>query len=137
MTELRALLEAQALAWAIPRMTKADLEGAARTLAELGKARTTDQTIAFNARFHEALYAPAGRARTFALIATLRRNFERYLRFTWEKTPHREQSLKEHEALLSACAAGNAERACALLARHIRATGKVLVERLQAHTAPG
>lgn len=134
-TGLRALLEPQALAWAIPRLSKADLEGAGRILTELDKARSTDRILALNARFHEMLYAPAGRERTLSLIATLRLTFERYLRFTWEETPHRARSQDEHAALLAACAAGKADKACALLRQHILATGALLAERLKARPA--
>src|SRR5712671_6579416 len=51
MTELRSLIEAKALEWAIPKMSKADLEKATRILAELDKAKSTDRIIALNARF--------------------------------------------------------------------------------------
>jgi DNA-binding GntR family transcriptional regulator len=131
MTELRSLIEAKALAWAIPRMSKADLEQAARILAELDKAKSTDRIIALNARFHEALYAPAGKGRTLAMVANLRMNFERYLRFTWNETHHLGQSQKEHRRLLDLCVAGDVEGACALLKQHILTTGSVLVQRLQ------
>ncbi|MBN8945337.1 MAG: GntR family transcriptional regulator [Rhizobiales bacterium] len=135
MTQLRSLLEAQALEWAIPEMTKADLEIAARTLAELDRARSTDRIIALNARFHEALYAPARKERTLAIIANLRLNFERYLRFTWEETLHLDQSQQEHQEILALCVARNTEAACALLKRHVLATGTLLVERLKARAA--
>jgi DNA-binding GntR family transcriptional regulator len=131
MTELRSLIEAKALAWALPQMSKADLEKASRILAELDKAKSTDRIIALNARFHEALYAPARKDRTLAMIANLRLNFERYLRFTWQETHHLDQSQKEHRQILDLCVAGDAERACALLTQHILATGRILVERLQ------
>ena len=131
MTELRSLIEAKALAWALPQMSKADLEKALRILAELDKAKSTDRIIALNARFHEALYAPARKERTLAMIANLRLNFERYLRFTWQETHHLDQSQKEHRQILDLCIAGDAERACALLTQHILATGRILVERLQ------
>ena len=75
MTELRSLIEAKALEWAIPKMSKADLEKATRILAELDKAKSTDRIIALNARFHEALYAPARKVRTLAMVANLRMNF--------------------------------------------------------------
>src|SRR4051794_31534138 len=91
MTELRSLIEAKALAWAIPQMSKADLETAARILAELDKAKSTDRIIALNARFHETLYSLARKDRTLAMVANLRLNFERYLRFTWQETHHLEQ----------------------------------------------
>ena len=131
MTELRSLIEAKALEWAIPQMSKTDLEKAARIVAELDKAKSTDRIIALNARFHEALYAPARKDRTLAMIANLRLNFERYLRFTWQETHHLDQSQKEHKQILDLCIAGDAERACALLTQHILGTGRILVERLQ------
>jgi DNA-binding GntR family transcriptional regulator len=131
MTELRSLIEAKALEWAIPRMSKADLDGAARVLAELDKAKSTDRIISLNARFHEMLYAPARKERTLVIIGTLRMNFERYLRFTWEKTHHLDQSQKEHRQILEFCISRDTERASALLKRHILGTGALLVERLQ------
>lgn len=133
MTELRSVIEAKALEWAIPKMSKADLEKATRILAELDKAKSTDRIIALNARFHEALYAPARKDRTLAMVANLRMNFERYLRFTWQETHHLDQSQKEHRQILDLCIAGDVEGACTLLKQHILGTGKVLVERLQLH----
>jgi DNA-binding GntR family transcriptional regulator len=130
-TEIRSLIEAKALEWAIPQMSKADLETAARILSELDKARSTDRIISLNARFHGALYAPARKDRTLAMIGNLRMNFERYLRFTWEETHHLDQSQKEHREILNFCIARDTERACVLLKRHILGTGALLVERLQ------
>jgi DNA-binding GntR family transcriptional regulator len=131
-TRLRSLIEAQALEWAIPAMTKADLEAAERLLAQLDGARATDDIIALNARFHESLYAPSRRERTLTLIAMLRLSFERYLRFAWEETPYLAQSQKEHRELLRLCKARDVEAASALLKRHITGTGELLVKRLEA-----
>jgi DNA-binding GntR family transcriptional regulator len=137
MTQLRGLIEAQALAWAIPSMTGADLDEAARVLGELDRARSTDRIIALNARFHEALYAPARRDRTLAIIATLRLNFERYLRLTWEATPHLDRSQREHRQLLALCRSRDVAAASDLLKRHILGTGDLLVERLRARSSTG
>ena len=131
MTQLRSVLEAKALEWAIPAMTREDLDGASRLLAKLDRARTVDQIILLNARFHETIYRPANRERTLALVANLRLNFERYLRFTWAETPHLEQSQREHRQILDLCEARQIEEACALLRRHIAATGDLLITRLQ------
>jgi DNA-binding GntR family transcriptional regulator len=131
MTELRSLIEAKALEWAIPRMSKSDLERAGRILTDLDKARSTDRVIHLNAQFHESLYAPSGKARTLSMITTLRMNFERYLRYTWEETPHLNQSQKEHREILELCIAKDAKRACALLKQHISGTGSLLMERLK------
>ena len=133
MTELRSLIEAKALAWAIPQMSKSDLETAARILSELDKAKSTDRIIALNARFHETLYAPARKDRTLAMIANLRLNFERYLRFTWQETHHLDQSQREHRQILDLCTARDVEGACKLLNQHILGTGNLLVERLQSY----
>jgi len=135
MTELRSAIEARALAWAIPNMREGDIDGAERILAELDKARSTDRIIALNARFHAALYAPARRERTARMIATLRLNFERYLRFAWEATRHLEQSQREHRQLLERCRQRDVDGACALLRRHIAATGMLLVQRLKARAS--
>ena len=110
MTELRSLIEAKALAWAIPQMSKSDLETAARILSELDKAKSTDRIIALNARFHETLYAPARKDRTLAMIANLRLNFECYLRFTWQETHHLDQSQREHRQILDLCTARRCRR---------------------------
>lgn len=132
MTQLRCLIEAQALGWAIPHLTLADLKRAGDLLDALDEAGETDEIIALNARFHDTLYIPSGKARTLAMIAGLRRNFERYLRFAWEETRHLEQSQDEHRQLLALCATRDAVGARRLLEAHIRATGALLVRCLVA-----
>lgn len=134
-TELRSAIEAKALAWAIPFLSKADLREADRILAELDKAKATDRIIMLNARFHETLYAPSQKDRTLALISTLRLNFERYLRFTWDETHHLEQSQQEHRQILEFCRNKNIDGACTLLHKHIAATGQLLVQRLKRRAA--
>ena len=131
-TELRSIIESRALAWAIPQMSKADLEGAARILADLDRAKSTDRIITLNARFHDTLYAPSRKERTLNMTATLRLNFERYLRFTWEETHHLEQSQQEHREILELCRSRDIDQACSVLQRHIAATGALLVQRLEA-----
>lgn len=131
-TQLRSRIEPQALAWAIPRMTAAVIDAAEKTLKELDKARSVNQIILLNARFHQILYAPAARARTLAMVETLRLGFERYLRFTWESTSHLERSQKEHVELLRLCRAGAVDKACEMLRKHITATGTQLIDSLLA-----
>lgn len=129
-TQLRALLECQALRWSIPNMVRSDFLQCGRALDDLDAAGTVDARILLNARFHELLYAPARKARTLELIGNLRLNFERYLRFTWEETHHSEQSQVEHREILQRCEMRDIERACDALRIHILATGDLLVESL-------
>jgi len=131
MTQLRSLLEPQALAWAIPEMTETDFTNAGRILNELDGAKSTDDIVSLNARFHETLYAPAGRERTSSIIAMLRLNFERYLRFTWEGTGHLARSQREHREILKCCRNRAADKACDLLRKHVLGTGALLVQRLK------
>ena len=130
-TELRSLLEVQALEWAFPALDAAALDAAAAVLVQLDAEGTVDEVISLNASFHRLLYAPAKRERTLALIETLRLNFERYLRLTWQETDHLAQSQREHREILAACRNGDRKKAAALLRRHIRETGRLLVERIE------
>jgi DNA-binding GntR family transcriptional regulator len=130
-TELRSLLEVQALGWALPNHTTGSLDAADAVLARLDALGTVDQVISLNASFHRILYAPAERERTLGLVETLRVNFERYLRLTWHETGHLEQSQREHRAILLACRERNRGKAATLLRKHIRETGRLLVERIE------
>lgn len=135
-TALRSLIEGQVLAWAIPHLTEAHLDTAEALLKELDKARNVNQIIELNARFHRTLYAAAERPRTMSMVETLRLGFERYLRYTWQATSHIERSQQEHWQLLKLCRERNSKAACGLLRDHISATGKILVESLQALQSP-
>lgn len=137
MTQLRATIEAKALEWSIPALTEADFVRASGIVSALDTAKSTDRIIALNTQFHEILYAPCGKSRTLALIRSLRLNFERYLRFAWEETPHLTRSQQEHRYILAKCRVGNVDAACKSLDAHILATGKLLVERLRATAASG
>ena len=131
-SQLRALMECQALRWAIPNMLRGDFVQCEQVLDELDASDSVDARILLNARFHALLYAPAKRTRTLELIDNLRMNFERYLRFTWEETHHLEQSQAEHRSILELCKMRDTERACDALRKHILATGDLLVDNLNA-----
>jgi DNA-binding GntR family transcriptional regulator len=130
MTRLRTLIESQALAWAIPRMQAQHFDMAHQLIDQLDAARTVDELISLNAQFHRVLYQPAARARTLAMIETLRLGFERYLRFAWESTTHLHRSQEEHRRLIELCEQRNVDAARALLREHIAGTGILLVQSL-------
>lgn len=129
-TQLRALLECQALSWSIPNMLRSDFVECTKILDELDASSSVDSKISLNALFHSHLYAPAQREKTLDMINTLRLNFERYLRFTWEETHHIDQSQIEHRNILNFCQMRDAEKACGELRKHILATGDLLVDSL-------
>jgi DNA-binding GntR family transcriptional regulator len=130
-TQLRSLIEAQALAWAIPQMKESDLNAAERILDELDKADSADDIISLDTKFHQTLYAPARREQTLSMIKTLRFNFERYFRFAWEGASHLGHAQGEHREILKCCRDRTAEKACVVLRKHILGTGTPLLERLK------
>lgn len=133
---LRSLVEPQALVWAWANMDDAVFERASRVLEEIDMEGDPTRLIELNNRFHMCLYEPSGKLKTLDLITSLRRNFERYLRFTWQSTEHISQSQDEHRALLALCRSGDKKGAERFLRQHIQATGKLLVSKLrQQHDA--
>ncbi|MCA1940735.1 MAG: GntR family transcriptional regulator [Caenispirillum bisanense] len=129
-TDLRALLEPQALALAVPRMTEETFRSADGVLARLAAAVDTEDLLDCNAAFHDVLYGPCGRVRTLSIITSLRGAFARYLRFIWSETDYREASWHDHAGLVALCRRRDVDAACDVLSAHIRATGTLLASRL-------
>ncbi|MCJ2067638.1 GntR family transcriptional regulator [Methylobacterium sp. J-030] len=129
-TELRVLLEVQALEWAIEAFDAAKLKQAEVILAQLDQAHTVDDIISLNGAFHRTLYDAASRERALGLIEMLRLNFERYLRLTWQETAHLKRSQQQHRELLMFFLQKDRVRASSLLREHIWDTGQLLIERL-------
>ncbi|HEY0331548.1 MAG TPA: GntR family transcriptional regulator [Rhodopseudomonas sp.] len=130
-TVLRSMLEPQALEWAMPHITDGDCQKADALLRELDVAASIDDIVRLNGQFHMALYAPSKKQRTLDLIASLRSNFERYLRYTWTATSHRAKSQEEHRQILELCRTRKIKPAHRLLKDHILATGDLLIEKLR------
>ncbi len=131
-TALRQAIEGQVLAWAIPKISSTDLARAGGILDELDQAQTIDRIIELNRRFHAQLYESCGRARSLGMVETLRRNFARYLRFTWAATSHLPRSQSQHRQVLRLVAGGKVEPAVAHLRAHIGETGQVIAAALRA-----
>lgn len=129
-TDLRVLLECDALARAIPHYTQTDLNTLALINRKLSRAGRIDNIVELNTAFHSALYAPSERQTTLAIIDNLRIRFERYLRFVWKTSDHLEHSNAEHTTILEHAVKRQRDKACALLAAHIEATGDVIAKRL-------
>lgn len=125
MFSLRALLESHAAARAATRVTAAQLaelrDANARIEAALAEPRPDVATfLNENRRFHDILITAAGSARLVAMLAALveqpvvRRTAARYTAAELHRSAH------EHNELIQACAARDAEWARALMQAHIR-----------------
>lgn len=131
--EIRALLEADLLARAIPLLTEADLARAEAVLVRYEQAfaaRDIRHWGELNAEFHEALFAPANRPHTLALLRNLHHKTDRYTRAQLLLTGYCERAMAEHRELLELCRRRETEAACAFLREHIATASRSLGEYL-------
>lgn len=128
--ELRALLECEVLRIAIPRLTDTHLVGARRILEELEGAyehRDISSWGRLNWEFHRALYLPAERVQTLAILQGINLQTDRYIRLHLLLTRALTRAEKEHRELLRLCGGREVERAVAFLREHILGTRGALL----------
>lgn len=134
--ELRAMLESDLLARAIPAMTDRDI-AIGRDALEALETAYRDTDIAswgrLNWTFHLRLYEPARRPQTLAILQAIHLKTERYIRLHLLMTEGQAGAERDHRDLLRLCAHGDIEAASDLLRRHILGTGTSLVAALRAH----
>ncbi len=120
--DLRILLEVDLFRRAIPATTTTQLalcEDILQQMEASYDANDVAQWGALNQRFHAALYAPAGRSLTNALLFRVSLQSDRYIRLHLSVMEQRDPAKKDHRELLALAQAGQTDAACALLARHI------------------
>lgn len=130
--QVRAAISVAMLKVAVPRMTAEDF---AALDAILEEERNTNETIAtenLNIRFHEVLTAKANNPVADMLMEIIHANIDRYLRTGfYSDAADRENSVVEHERILSACKAGNVGEAVELLYSHIMDAAALIPENVQ------
>ncbi|WP_294391675.1 GntR family transcriptional regulator [uncultured Sphingomonas sp.] len=122
--DLRLSIEPDALATASLVATEQDRLEAERALAELDKAAAErlDQVAACNRSFHMAMVRPGRRLLTTQLVERLQILSERYVHKHLEPAGREDRAHLEHQTLLNAWLARDADKARALAAAHIDAT---------------
>lgn len=119
---LRQLLEGDVLADAVPLHTAATINRLETVQAALDKAGNVADWLAGDREFHEALYAPAQRPETLAIIRRLRHIVDRHY-FARMKPSTRAQGWhEEHHALIRAVRRKDAASAGRQLAAHLAET---------------
>lgn len=119
---LRKLMECDVLAVAVPLHAPATLNRLETVQAALDKVSAVADWIAGDREFHEALYAPADRPETMAIIRRLRHIVDRF-HFARMKPGTRAQAWnQEHHALIRAVKRGDVAAACRLLTAHLAET---------------
>lgn len=119
---LRCLIEADVLADAVPLHDAASINRLETVQAALDKAHSVADWIAGDREFHEALYAPAQRTESMAIVRRLRHQVDRYY-FARLKPSTRAQGWhQEHHALIRAMRRRDAPAAVKVLQAHLAQT---------------
>ena len=121
--ELRAMLEADLLAYSIPNISEESLEEATDILEKYTKAisEVTEpgELSLLNSSFHTCLYSGAARPQTQYLVDILNKNADRFIRMHILGTGCVAQSNDEHANLLAKCKLRDIDGAVSILTKHI------------------
>lgn len=120
--EMRAALEVLALRHAAPHMTAAILDAAEEATRAGDASQDVRAREEANRRFHRLIVAPCAMPRLLAAIDDLHAASARFLFSAWQ-TGWERRTDHDHRAILSALRKGDAETACATLARHVQRAG--------------
>jgi DNA-binding GntR family transcriptional regulator len=136
--DLRVLLEPDILRHAIPKLTERGLREAATILAGYNKAlaqRDVEAWGRLNTQFHLALYRPAERPRSLALVRSLLDQTDGYTRMQLLLTGGQARARREHTDLLELCSARKTSAAVKLVEDHVREAGRSLVDFMRKQAA--
>jgi DNA-binding GntR family transcriptional regulator len=119
--ELRVVLESHAVRLAVPLLTEADMAELERIYGAMVAATDPDAQLALREQFYLRIYSVTTRPRLVGLIARLRQEVARSLR--WKLVQH---SPSHHAVFFEAIREGDAERAVAELTSHYRKVAALL-----------
>lgn len=135
--QLRAVIEAELLRSALEHPDPESFAKAEELLEKMNKAykkgRQTGAWTDLNWQFHCALYEPSQKAQYRAIADNIYTNIDRYIhmQLAISHSVVLPRSIEEHRRLLDYCEAGESERACELLRKHIMRAADDLVAFLQ------
>ena len=131
MMEIRASISYYIARRAIPLLNEEDLDELQSVIEEQKTAEDMFEEERLNYKFHEVLTRRANNKVADMFIELIHCNADRYLRDALYTDPaRRKQSISEHQAILDACRAGDAEKASSLLHDHILEARKYIPEDL-------
>jgi DNA-binding GntR family transcriptional regulator len=117
--EIRAMLETNAIRLSVPNMTADVLERAQFLCDRFARERDRVRWAELHWAFHACLYTSANRPVLLDLIQSINNRTERYLHIQLTTAAGREKADNEHQGLVDACRAGEAEHAAQLIHGHI------------------
>lgn len=98
--ELRANIESWLLGIAMPQATEGAIAAAQDANEQLSQADDPVAAWDLNWRFHEALYAPAGKPYVLDHLRTLHSRTARYVRLQYSRATNQSEILGEHQRIL-------------------------------------
>ncbi len=129
--EIRALLECDILAYAIPHLTESHFERAQKVLDSWEDTTYSGPNGsdwgALNWEFHSILYEPSNRPRTLMLIKNLHHSPDRHARMKLTLAYGFDRAQNEHRELLKLCREKKVDEAVDVLRRHILEASRSLV----------
>jgi len=132
--ELRAQLECDILARAIPRITDEHLVNSRSILTQLERSYQRRDVASWgrlNWEFHRSFYIAADRVQTLAVIQGINLQTDRYVRLHMLLTHAVDEAEQEHREILRLCTLRDVERAIPYLREHILNTGRNLLVALR------
>lgn len=117
--EVRALLESNAIKLSVPHMTAQTLASAQAYCDQFGAETDVAKWADLNWRFHSCLYEDANRPFMVGLIRSVNDRIERFLRIQLSLSSGQNVADREHREILTACRAGDADKASRLVNAHI------------------
>lgn len=135
--DLRVLLEPRLFKASAPRLEEDDLARLDQLQAEYVtaiEAGAVQDYGRLNAELHMAIYGHADMPRTRQIVASLLQTSDRYTRLQLSTTEAMTTAMREHEALIGCCRAGEFARGATLLAEHIEAVRGDLLAVLEKKT---
>ena len=132
MMEIRASISYYIARRAVPLLTEEDLDELQTVIEEQKAAKDLFEEERLNYKFHEVLTRRAKNKVADMFIELIHSNADRYLRDALYSDPARRGlSIAEHQAILDACRAGDAEKASNLLHDHILEARQYIPEDLE------
>ncbi|WP_378942197.1 GntR family transcriptional regulator [Mesorhizobium sp. ANAO-SY3R2] len=129
--EFRALVEAEVIRLAVPKMDRKTLDTARRHCDEFGREPDSARWGEINRNFHYGLYEAARRPYYLQIVRASLDRIDRYLRAQLTLTDGMTRAHREHLVILDACVAGDAQRAGELTRDHVLGAGRALIAYLE------
>lgn len=129
--EFRALIEAEVIRLAVPKLTGKTLDAARRHCQAFDSEANSAMWGEINRNFHYSLYEAARRPYYLQIVRASLDRIDRYLRAQLTLTNGMSRARREHKGILDACIAGDADKAAELTRDHILGAGRALVTFLE------